>query len=72
MSDQAEICLVDQCAGPSYARGLCRCCYESARRQIASGKRSWPELVEIGLAKDARPYIRNPFMLALQQIDGGK
>tara|TARA_Y100000593_G_scaffold85641_1_gene162980 strand:- start:59 stop:214 length:156 start_codon:yes stop_codon:yes gene_type:complete len=51
---------------------MCRSCYESARRQIAAGRRTWDDLVAIGMALPARPLVRNPLTIALQQLDEGK
>ena len=74
MSDE-RACLVrtagGECGRPVYARGICRLCYESCRRQIATGRRSWEDLVNIGMALPARPRIRNPVTVALREIDEG-
>jgi len=69
MSEKPTRCIVGECGREIYARGICRSCYESARRQIAAGRRSWDGLVEIGMALPARQLIRNPLTLALQKLD---
>ena len=72
VTDKTTGCLVGDCGRSIYARGMCRSCYESARRQIAAGRRTWDDLVRIGMALPARPLVRNPLTIALQQLDEGK
>ena len=69
MSKTKNGCLVEECRREPYARGMCRSCYESARRQIVAGNRSWEELVEMGLARTAQRVVRNPLTLALQRAE---
>lgn len=69
MSEQSSGCLVAECGRLTYARGMCRSCYESARRQVCLGNRTWDELVGMGLALAARRLVRNPLTIALQQLE---
>lgn len=46
-------CNVKGCKSPQYCRGLCRPCYEAARRRILTGETSWAELETLGMANRA-------------------
>lgn len=37
-----------------YARGLCFCCYNSARRLIKKGATTWEKMVESGRALESK------------------
>jgi len=50
-------CLVDGCEGVSKERGLCRKCYASACRAVASGVVSWHRLESIGMALPDRFWV---------------
>ena len=69
LTETRDECLAAGCPRPIYARGICRQCYESARRQIAAGRRSWDDLERLGVVLPARPLVRNPLTIALQAID---
>ena len=65
-------CIAKTCKRVASSRGLCRACYESARRQVSLGNRAWGELEDLGLVLpvDRRPS-RNPFLRALEDLEGG-
>ena len=43
-------CLNPHCEKQQFQRGLCRSCYQSARRYVKLGKTSWENLVNQGKA----------------------
>ena len=42
-------CITYGCEREIYTRGLCRSCYQRARRYIAAGETTWDELLKLGL-----------------------
>ena len=47
-------CLVKACDGKAKSRGLCVSCYQSASKLVQTGKITWDQLVELGLALEAK------------------
>jgi hypothetical protein len=47
-------CLLEKCDRSVYARGLCCPCYNSAFKQVASGKVTWEQLISKGLANEVK------------------
>lgn len=66
---EKQMCLVDP-TQEATCRGLCRRCYQAAANAVKSGKVTWDQLVEQGLAlPSTRSTGPNPFTQAL--IDKG-
>jgi len=59
-SEQLEPCLTLNCGKKGEWKGLCRSCYGQALRLINTGKTTWEELQDLGLAA----YSSKPFMVA--------
>ncbi len=47
----SDLCLVPGCEKPRRWKGICQSCYGQAKRLIDSGKTTWEELQEMGLAE---------------------
>ena len=53
-------CMIRGCTKPEKHRGLCRACYESARRLIRSGKTTDLELVDRKMLRRKKPNAGRP------------
>ena len=53
-------CMIRGCTKPEKHRGLCRACYESARRLIRSGKATALELVSRKMLRRKKPNRGRP------------
>lgn len=63
-------CVVDKCTNTEAAdcRGLCLKCYSIAKKMVASGKTTWEQLEENGMAKPKD----SPFLSQFDKLSGGK
>lgn len=43
------LCITPFCTRPVFARGVCNCCHEAAKRLVHSGESTDAELVSLGL-----------------------
>lgn len=64
--DSKETCLV--CDRKRFVRGLCKPCYQAARRSVKQNKATWEELEHAGLILPAGlGGHSSPFVNALQR-----
>jgi hypothetical protein len=67
IADVDDFCIVPECkarraAGENF-RGLCMRCYSTAKKEVAAGRVTWKQLVEIDLALP----VGNAFTKALEE-----
>ena len=64
-------CLVQDCERESSCRGLCHSCYQTASRNIKTGRVTWKQLIIMGLAIDARTGTghKGAFMRSLEEAE---
>jgi len=60
-------CLVPDCTNPPEVRGMCRSCYQAARKRVADGQITWEQLEAEGLAQPAYERAAGPFERAFRE-----
>lgn len=62
-------CKTRRCQEPVFVRGVCRRCYRTYARLVASGQTDWPTLIERGLAEPAYQRRKTPAMRAYEEAN---
>ena len=55
-----EKCLNPNCDRSEHVRGLCRSCYQAARRLVSRGEITWDTLMTEGRCKNRKPHNFKP------------